>query len=148
MPPLAPSARARIVLAVDESEASTRGVHTFVKQFAWYRDRPEVFLVNAQRPVNFDVSRFVDEAQLARYHEEQGATAMAAARSALDAAGIVYEPVVRVGEPGAAIAQFAAEQQAAQIFVGCSGRAQSQQILGSVTTDLLRHTTVPVTLLP
>ena len=148
LPARAASARARVVLAVDESDAATRGVGSFITMLAWYRDPPEVFLVNAQRPVPFDVSRFVDEDQLRRYHEEKGALAMAAARSALDVAGIAYQSVVRIGEPGAAIAQFAAEQQAAQIFVGCSGRAPSQQILGSVTSDLLRHTAVPVTLLP
>ena len=148
LPARAASTHVRVVLAVDESDAATRGVGSFIKQLAWYHDPPEVFLVNAQRPVSSDVSRFVDEDQLRQYHEEKGALAMAAARRALDAAGVTYQPVVRIGEPGAAIAQFAAEQQAVQIFVGRSGRAPSQQILGSVTSDLLRHTAVPVTLLP
>ena len=140
--------RPRIILAVDESDAAARGAEHFVRQFALYRDAPEVFLVNAQRPVPFDVSRFVDEAALRAYHDEAGAAASANARRTLDAAGIAYTLVVRIGDPGATIAQFAAEQQAAHIFVGCSGRGASQQILGSVTTDLLRNTTVPVTLLP
>ncbi len=140
--------RPRIILAVDESDAAARGVDRFISQFALFRDVPEVFLVNAQRPVPFDVSRFVDEAALHAYHEETGVAASAYARKALDAAGIKYSLVVRIGEPGPSIAQFAAEQQAAQIYVGCSGRGASQQILGSTTTDLLRNTTVPVTLLP
>ena len=140
--------RPRIILAVDESDAAARGAEHFVRQFALYRDAPEVFLVNAQRPVPFDVSRFVDEAALRAYHDEAGTAASANARRTLDAAGIAYTLVVRIGDPGATIAQFAAEQQAAHIFVGCSGRGASQQILGSVTTDLLRNTTVPVTLLP
>ncbi len=141
-------ARVRIALAVDESAAATRGVNSFITQFRLYREPPELFLVNAQRPVPSDVSRFVDEAELRSYHEEAGVKAMAAASAMLAAAGIPFKPVVRVGDPGASIAQFAAEEQVSQIYVGCSGRDTSQQILGSVTSDLLHHTTVPVTLLP
>jgi YjbE family integral membrane protein len=148
MPPRPLPARVRVILAVDESEASTRGVDSFVTQISLYREVPDVYLVNAQRPVPFDVSRFVDEAALRNYHEEEGAKAMTAARVALDAAGVKYETVIRVGDPGASVAQFAAEQQVAKIYVGCSGRDPTQQILGSFTSDLLRHATVPVTLLP
>ncbi len=148
MPARAMPARVRVILAVDDSEASARGVGSFVTQYALYRDPPEVFLVNAQRPVPFDVSRFVDEAELHSYHEEEGAKAMSAARAALEAAGIPFQAVVRVGDPGASVAQFAVEQQVSKIYVGCSGRDPSEQILGSFTSDLLHHTTMPVTLLP
>jgi YjbE family integral membrane protein len=148
MPVRPPLPRVRIALAVDESEAATRGVESFIAQYRLYREPPELFLVNAQRPVPFDVSRFVDEAELRSYHEEEGVKAMAAASAILAAASIPFKPVVRVGDPGASIAQFAAEEQVSQIYVGCSGRDPSQQILGSVTSDLLRHAKVPVTLLP
>ncbi len=140
--------RVRIMLAVDESAAATRGVGGFITQYRLYSAPPELFLVNAQRPVPSDVSRFVDEAELRSYHEEAGAKATATARAMLDAAGIPFKLVVRIGDPGASIAQFAAEEQVAQIYVGRSGRGTSQQMLGSVTSDLLHHATVPVTLLP
>ena len=141
-------AEVRIVLAVDESEASMRGVASFITQYRLYGVPPELFLVNAQRPVTSDVSRFLNETELRNYHEDAGVRAMAAASATLAAAGIPFKPVVRVGDPGASIAQFAAEEQVSQIYVGCSGRDKSQHLLGSVTSDLLHHTTVPVTLLP
>ena len=57
-------------------------------------------LLNVQRPVSGDVSRFVPGQTLEDYHHERSEQALVPARAVLDAAGLAHQDHSRVGEPG------------------------------------------------
>jgi nucleotide-binding universal stress UspA family protein len=70
-----------------------------------------------------------------------------AQRQRLDAAGIPYQERIEFGNNGRSIVETARKEGCAQIIMGTQGRgALADLLLGSVATNVLRLTGVPVTL--
>ena len=139
----------RVLLAVDGSEGSARAVQHLIKLRQDLRDPSalDVHLVNVQRPVSGDVSRFVSGETLEGYHRERSETALAPARDLLRAAGVTFSEHQIAGDPGPTIAQTAAAQGCDLIVMGTRGLGSSSaMLLGSVAHSAAESSTVPVLL--
>jgi YjbE family integral membrane protein len=136
----------RFLLAADDSEPAIRAVENFIRQFAWYRQPVELHLLNTQRAVQGDVSAFVDENQLKEFHHEEAMKALQPARERLGKAHIPYILHIGVGNPPQVIAQYAKEKECQQIFMSEHAGTASEGLLGSVATEVVRLSDVPVVL--
>ncbi len=104
-------------------------------------------MLNVQRPISGDVSRFVAGEALDDYHRERSEEAMAPARAMLGAAGLAFKEHVHLGDPGEQIAQVAHAQDCDLIVMGTRGLgSHAAAIIGSVAQGTLAHSNVPVLL--
>lgn len=137
----------RLLVAVDGSEPSAQALRRAVALRAKLRDPEQLALhvVNVQRPVSGDVSRFVEGATIEGYHRERAEEAMAPTRELLRSLGAVAEEHFAVGEPGKAIAEMARSLDCDLIVMGARGiGATSAALLGSATQGAIEHSAVPV----
>jgi nucleotide-binding universal stress UspA family protein len=138
----------KLLVPIDGSDTSLRAVDALIAKLAAYRPPVETHLLNVQHALRKDVGQFVDHEEIRRYHQEEGANALAAARTRLDAQGIAHATHVFVGDdPAAVIVQFVKEQAIDEVIMGSHGRGElAQLLLGSVAREVLRGAGVPVTL--
>ena len=143
-----PSRFQRMLVAVDGSAGSERAVRRLIDLRQSLRDPTgEVHLLNVQRPLSGDVSRFVAGEALDDYHRERSEQAMAPARAMLAAAGLPYKEHVHLGDPGEQIAQVAHAQNCDLIVMGTRGLgSHAAGIIGSVAQGTLAESNVPVLL--
>jgi nucleotide-binding universal stress UspA family protein len=138
----------RILVAVDGSDSSDRAVAHLLKKLGWYKEKVEVHLLNVQAALPSDVSRFIPADQLDGFHREQGAAALASARSILDGAKVAYVTHIGIGEPAHVIAHYAKEKAIDQIVMGTRGLGSvAGLVMGSVTMKVVSLTDVPVLLI-
>ena len=145
----APTSLKRVLLAVDGSEGSVKAAQQLLalRNDLRYGQGLAVELLNVQRPVSGDVSRFVPGQTLEDYHQERGDQALVPARAVLDAVGLAHRDHTRVGEPGPTIAEAARELGCDMIVMGSRGLgAKTGALLGSVAQGTLEYATVPVLL--
>jgi YjbE family integral membrane protein len=139
----------RVLLAVDGSECAQQAVRHLLALRDDLR-QPEALdlhLVNVQRAVSGDVSTFVAGETLDEYYRERSEAALAPARALLDAAGVSFKEHVRVGSPGAAIAEVARALSCDLIVMGTRGLdSRAAVLLGSVALGTVEHSSVPVLL--
>lgn len=138
----------KIVLPVDGSEASGRAIEEFVKRLNWYRETPEIHLLNVRMPLTGNVSMFVNEDEVDDYYREEGLRGLQQARDYLEKNGVAYRHHIVAGEIVPMILQFAKEMQCDQIVIGPRGLgAIKGLLLGSVASKLIQLSTIPVLLL-
>ncbi len=138
----------RILVAVDGSESSDRAVSHLLKKLGWFKDDPEIHLLNVQASLPVDVSRFITAEQLETFHRERGEESLKSARAILDGAKVRYVTHIGIGEPAHVIAHYANERQIDQIVMGTRGLGSvAGLVMGSVTTKVLTLTEVPVLLI-
>src|SRR5262245_39388452 len=93
----------RILIPVDGSDRALAAW-----RFASTRARTdpdlEIHLLNVQPPLPSAAASFVDGAVVRDFHQEEGAKALAAARSLLDGSSLRYVSSTVVGEPAETIA--------------------------------------------
>ncbi|RZL88687.1 MAG: hypothetical protein EOP82_22180 [Variovorax sp.] len=139
----------RVLLAADGSEGASHAAQWVVGLRGDLREgaKLDVHLLNVQRPVSGDVSRFVATGTLEDYHRERSEMALAPTRALLDAAGLNYKNHHRVGDPGAVIAEVAQAEACDMIVMGARGiGTHTGALLGSVARSTTEHSAVPVTL--
>jgi nucleotide-binding universal stress UspA family protein len=139
----------KILLAVDGSKHALRAVDCLIEHADWYRDKPVVELVTVHLPVPKlpRLGLVVGKNQIERYYTEEGETALAAAKKKLDAAGIVYQSSIRVGQIAESLVRQAVKAGCDQIFIGTHGRsAAGNMLLGSIATKVLHISPLPVLL--
>ena len=139
----------RVLLAVDGSEASARGIQLALAMRAQLRDpaATEWHLVNVQRPVAGGVTPVLSTTSLGDYHRERSQLAFAPARAALGAAGVVFQEHLGLGAPGPTIAEIAKANACDLIVMGTRGLGSpTGALLGSVAQSTIEHSDVPVLL--
>ena len=138
----------KLLLPVDGSDASLRAVDRLLTLRGWYKEPPEIHLLNVQHVLHKDVSQFVSADDIKGYYHDEGLKELAEARARLDRAGVPCQHHVVIGDLAAeTIAHFAREHGMGQILMCTHGRsAVADLVLGSVAMGVLRHTDVPVTL--
>jgi YjbE family integral membrane protein len=139
----------KVLLPVDGSDGAARAVHHLLRLREDLR-HPEtlaVHLVNVQRQLPGDVSRFVPGKTLEDYHRERSEEAFAPVREQLAAAAIVPIEHRRSGEPGPTIAQLAQAEGCDLIVMGTRGLGpNTAALIGSVAQNTVEHSSVPVML--
>lgn len=136
----------KLLVGVDGSAASLRCIDHMVNVLNWFKAPVELHLLNVQHPLRHDVSRFVASGDVKGFHHDQGLEELAAARAALDLAGVAYVVHVGVGEDIAeTILHYAREKAIDQIVLGSNGRsAVGEFLLGSVSREVLKQAAIPV----
>jgi nucleotide-binding universal stress UspA family protein len=133
------------LIAIDGSAPSLKVIDHVITEAASRTVRPELFLVNVQAPLSSDISRFIDEKVVADFHRDAGNTALAQARQKLDAAGLAYTAHIMMGEAAPTIVEFAKDKGCSQIVMGAHGFGSVVGLLlGSITTKVVKLSTVPV----
>lgn len=138
----------KMLLPVDGSEASGRAVEQFMERLDWYKEKPEIHLLNVRVPLHGDIAMFINKEEIGNYYQEEGLKDLGQARALLDQANVAYQHHIVVGEPVTMIVQFAAEIACDQIVIGPRGLgAIKGLLLGSVASKLIQLATTPVLLL-
>jgi len=137
----------KILLPVDGSAHSDRATLHVVTMLQGCDGR-QVLLLNVQEPIDApEIRGHMRASEIEAMQETRGGDALVSARALLDKAGIGYAPTVLIGPIAETTAQFATDQGCDQIVMGTRGLgAIGGVLLGSVTTELLHLTQLPVTL--
>ena len=137
----------KVLVPIDGSEFSRRAVEHLI---ALVKDQcpTEIHLLNVQIPIDSGHARmFFSETDVEAYHRDEGIEALSEARAMLDREGIQYTFHILVGHVAETIARFAQEKDIDRIVMGTHGRTGlTQLLLGSVATDLIRRTDLPIAL--
>ncbi|MBL8289294.1 MAG: YjbE family putative metal transport protein [Rubrivivax sp.] len=139
--------RRHVLVAVDGSENSRQALRRAVALRGNLRDAEKMtlHLVNVQRPLPGDVSRFVAGRTIDEYHRERAEEAMAPVRELLKTLGITAQEHLVTGEPGPAIADAARATGCDLIVMGARGLGGAgAALLGSATLGAIEHAGVPV----
>ena len=141
-----------VLVPVDGSDNSLRAVRVACRQIAHGKPM-EVLLLNVQAPNHSAVvKQYLSQDMIDKFHQQEGATALASARTELDAAGVAYSSRVEVGDVAQTIARWVRELHCDQVIMGTRGlgaggiAAISGLLLGSIATKVLHLVDVPVTL--
>lgn len=137
----------KVLLPTDGSEASERAVTQVVRSYR--TEGPmEVHLLNVQIPIESGHARmFVSEDDIESYYREEAVQQLQRARHLLDEAGVPHTDHIAVGHVADTIARYASEKGMDRIVMGTHGRSGlTHLLLGSVATDVLRASSVPVML--
>ncbi|HZM44634.1 MAG TPA: universal stress protein [Burkholderiales bacterium] len=140
----------KFLVPVDGSPASTRAIEHLIAIAGWYRETPEIHLLNVQSslPLGGRVGSFIGQDQIAQYHQEEGLAALKPSRDKLDAAGVPYHYHIGVGDAAETIGKYVTETGCDQIVMGTRGMgSMSNLVLGSVANKVLHLSPVPVLLL-
>lgn len=138
----------KILLPVDGSENASKTVADFIRLTDWYKEKPELHLLNVQYPLDGNVSLFINQADIKQYHQEEALKSLQNTRDLLDQAGISYQYHIIVGDPAEMIVRFATEKQYDQIIMGPRGKGGlSGLLLGSVTNKVMQLSNTPVLLI-
>jgi len=139
----------RVLLPIDGSPCSRHAVEHVIATRVLLRDPEalEIHLVNVQPAVSGDVSQFVNADQIASYHREESAKALAEAGALLEAAGLNVTIHTVVGHAAEEIAKLADKLKCDQIVMGTHGRgALAELLVGSTTLRVVHRSKVPVLL--
>lgn len=138
----------KFLLPADGSDISNRAVGEFIKLIDWYKEAPEIHLLNVQFPLRGNVPMFIDKENIDLYYQEEGMKELQSARELLDRAGIVYRFHITVGTPPDMILRYAEEINCDQIIIGPRGLGAVKGILlGSVASKVIQLSKVPVLLI-
>ena len=138
----------KFLLPVDGSDTSNKAVAEFIKLLDWYKEAPEIHLLNVQFPQHGNVTLFIDKESINLYHQEEGMKGLKAARDLLDQAGIACQFHITVGNPEEMITRYAKEMGFDQIVIGPRGLGVVRGLLlGSVASKVMQLSTVPVLLI-
>ncbi len=135
----------RVLIPVDGSENSLRAVKFVIRKLPLYKEPLELHLLNVQHPFPGTIRGVHHEAE--QFHHDEGTKALAAAREALDAAGIKYVYHIGIGDSGEVIAHFVREKKIEQVAMSTRGMGSvANMLLGSVANKVLDLIDVPVLL--
>ena len=62
----------KILLPVDGSDDSSKTITDFIHLLDWYKEKPEIHLLNVQYSLDGNVSLFINSADIKQYHQEEG----------------------------------------------------------------------------
>ncbi|MEW6512711.1 MAG: universal stress protein [Pseudomonadota bacterium] len=137
----------KILLPVDGSAHSDRATRHVIALLQGCSGH-SVLLLNVQEPIDApEVRSHMRASEIEAMQETRGGDALASARALLDTAGLACSPAVLIGPIAETIAHYAVDQKCDKIVMGTRGLgALGSVLLGSVTTELLQLTELPVTL--
>lgn len=138
----------KFLLAVDGSEISNKAVFNFIKLLDWYKEIPEIHLLNVQYPLHGNAPILIDKSRINEYHQEKGMKELHASCKIMDEAGVHYHFHITVGDPAEMILRYGTEKQCDQIIIGPRKLgAIKGLLLGSVASKVMQLSKIPVLLI-
>ena len=138
----------RMLFAVDDSTESLQATDIFFQRLEWYREKPEIHLLNAQPPLRGDIASFLKPGLIEQYHRDEGSKAIVPVQTILEAAGLSPKTHIVVGNAAEMIVRYAAEKGCHQIVMGSRGLGSAGGwVLGSTVTRVLHQAGVPILIL-
>ncbi|MCG6876496.1 MAG: universal stress protein [Betaproteobacteria bacterium] len=136
----------KLLVPVDGSESSDRGVDHLIRSMQWYREPVEIHLLTVHHHIPYGrAASAVAGDKIQQYYQDEGLAALKSARARLDAAQIPYTFHIGLGEPAEIITRYAREKGCDQIIMGTRGLGSvGGLLLGSVATKVLHLASVPV----
>lgn len=137
----------KVLFVTDDSPFSSRAV-AFLIKLHQSNLQSDLHLLNVQVAAGTGHARmFVSKSDLDDYYQAEGEQALKSACERFAQAGIPYTKHIAVGHVAETIANFARQHQFDQIVMGTHGRgALTHALLGSVASDVIRLSDMPVTL--
>ncbi len=138
----------KILLPVDGSESALRAVDHLIAHGAWFRDVPEVHLLQVHAPIPIGrVQAHIGKETLQAYYLEESQALLIEAQKKLDAAGRFHTTHIHVGQPAEVIVKMASDLGCDLIVMGTHGRSGiAGLVMGSVANRVLHLATCPVLL--
>lgn len=134
----------RIVLAVDGSPVATRAARLVAKLSPTLKEKPQVVLPHADEPLLRSAAIELGVQGLAKYHAGNSKFALKTAKAVLNRADVADDEEMLIGNPAETIVKSA---KCDLVVMGSHGRSTFKSLfLGSVTTKVLAHSQVPVTI--
>jgi nucleotide-binding universal stress UspA family protein len=137
----------KILIPIDGSKHAESAVSSLIKQYQ-ASSQLDIHLLNVQVPVESGHARmFVSKNDLDAYYRDEARKALDGAVQMLKQAGVPFTEHLAIGHTAETIINFAQQHQFDQIIMGTHGRTGlTNLLLGSVASDVLRASKVPVTL--
>ena len=138
----------KIMVAVDGSDISVRAAK-YAGQLARKLAKPATIFLVSVNPEPFPgVASKIGKETVARLHAESHEKMLAPARKALARAKATVRELALVGDAAPAILEAAAANKAELLVMGSHGRgAVSGMFLGSVSSKVIAHAGLPVTII-
>ena len=138
----------RMLFAVDDSTESSHAAEVFLQRLDWYREKPEVHLLNVQPPLRGDITSFLKAELIEQYHRDEGMKAITPVRQRLESAGLAPKVHILIGRAAETIVGCANEHGCQQIIMGSRGLGSAGGwVLGSTASRVLHQSNVPVLIL-
>ena len=136
----------KILLAVDGSAISTNAARYVTRLAKQLAQPPKLVLFHADAPLLQAAANKLGKDAVRTYHDENGQFATKPARAVLKRAQLEHETVLVVAEPAEAIVEHARARRCDLIVMGSHGNAALKSLLlGSVTSKVIAHCDIPVT---
>jgi len=138
----------KFLLPVDRSNTSNKAVLNFIKLLDWYKEAPEIHLLNVQYSLHGNAPMLIDKNSINQYHQEKGMKELQAAREAMNKACATCQFHITVGDPAGMIVRYGAEKQCSQIVIGLRKLgAVKGMLLGSVASKVMQLSKIPMLLM-
>lgn len=138
----------RILLPVDGSEYSKAAVDFVASRSTLIGTEPQVDVVNVQLAVPARAARMVGKAALTDYYTDESEKVLKPVVRRLAKVGLKAEAQYLVGHPGEEISAAAVRDKVDLIVMGSHGHSALRNLLlGSVTSNVLARTLVPLLVL-
>jgi len=135
------------LIPFDGSEHSCRALRTALAEAKAHKDQPRLSILNVQKPLPSDVTRFIDRSLIDDFHREAGEKDLFQANTILREAGMAYNAHILVGSVAQTIVEFAEKHSCTRLVMGTHGHnSMAGLLMGSVTTKVLSQTALPVLL--
>jgi nucleotide-binding universal stress UspA family protein len=135
----------KILLATDGSEYSVKAAKFLVQSRSMLGHKPDVVVLNVDRPLGRSLTLEVGTEAAARYHAQASAAALQPIADILKKARIAFRPLAAVGDPASVIARMAKAEGRDLIVMGSRGHgALANLLLGSVASRTLARSRLPV----
>ena len=138
----------KLLVACDGSKPSLRAVRYAIDLVGALSKGGRITLISVHDDISLShVSRFVGKDTIDDYLRERSDKDLAAARRALDKAGIAHDMIIRRGHIAAEIADAAAKGRFDLVVMGSKGRSALRDLLiGSVALRVTELSPVPTLL--
>jgi hypothetical protein len=136
----------RVLLVVDDTPASLRGVSRFVEEIRASGGHVAVDLLNVQEPVTRAAKGIVDDGAVKGIHHDDGMKAVQPARAALERAGIACMVHIGVGDFTHVVLHYAKTLGSSRMYLTDTAREEGED-LTAATTHMSEHSALPVTVL-
>lgn len=139
----------RIVVPTDGSPASINALKELLPLLAWFAQKPTLALIHVHEKIPYSRAvAWVGKEAAQKYYDDESDAALAPGAALLEAQGVAFEKVRRVGEPAQEIVAFTDEWKGDLVAIGRHGHSAFEKLLlGSVAQKVVATSKAPVLLL-